>query len=95
MFKQCLLLATAISLSGCWSLMYHLDGERCVYPGTRHGWAWGTKDVTSTWPWLIDVPFSLALDTLFLPYDLTAFLPENIGGDDRACHFNDGLNVLG
>ncbi len=67
MFKQCLLLAASISLSGCWSLMYHLDGERCVYPGTRHGWAWGTKDVASTWPWLIDVPFSLALDTLFCP----------------------------
>ncbi|RMV11988.1 putative lipoprotein [Pseudomonas savastanoi] len=37
----------------------------------------------------------MALDTLFLPYDLTAFLPENFGGDDRECHFNDGLNVLG
>ncbi|KPX46149.1 putative lipoprotein [Pseudomonas syringae pv. helianthi] len=32
---------------------------------------------------------------LLLAYDLTAFLPQNLGGDDRECHLNDGLNVLG
>ncbi|KPY26248.1 putative Lipoprotein [Pseudomonas coronafaciens pv. porri] len=95
MITRCLLIFMFLSLSGCWSLAYHLDGERCIYPGTRHGWAWGTKDVASTWPWLIDVPFSLALDTLLLPYDLTAFLPDNLGGDDRRCEFSDSLNVLG
>ena len=95
MIKRFLLLVATISLSGCWSLMYHIDGERCVYGGTRQGWAWGTHSSPSTWPLLVDVPFSLVLDTVLLPYDLTSFLPENLGGDDSECAISEGLNVLG
>ncbi|OSN62908.1 hypothetical protein BV349_04656 [Pseudomonas syringae pv. actinidiae] len=95
MLKKCVLLVMSMSLGGCWSLMIHLDGERCIYPGTRQGWAWGTHNGGQSWPILIDMPFSLALDTLLLPYDLTAFLPENLGGDEHKCQFSGGVNVLG
>ena len=95
MITRSLLLALLLSLSGCWSLMYHLDGERCFYPGTRQGWAWGTHNGPSGGLFLIDVPFSFALDTVLLPYDMTAFLPENLGGDDKECKIGDRLNVLG
>lgn len=96
MIKRCLIVATLLSLSGCWSLMFHLDGERCLYPGTREGLAWGTHSGPSSWPLLIDVPFSFALDTVLLPYDLTVFLPDKMGGGDSDCGISDGtLNVLG
>ncbi len=74
-----LTLTLPLMLSGCWSTLTHLDGERCVYPGTRFGWNFATQNGPGGWVGLVDVPFSLALDTVLLPYDLTAFLPEDSG----------------
>ncbi|MFK3725034.1 YceK/YidQ family lipoprotein [Pseudomonas monteilii] len=88
-----LALAT-LSLSGCWSLMIHADGERCVYPGTRYGWNFATARGPSGWPLLVDVPFSFVLDTVLLPYDLTAFLPEDKGGDPAPCDLRGDLKVM-
>ncbi|MFJ4443509.1 YceK/YidQ family lipoprotein [Pseudomonas sp. NPDC089422] len=89
-----LTLTLPLMLSGCWSTLTHLDGERCVYPGTRFGWNFATQNGPGGWVGLIDVPFSLALDTVLLPYDLTAFLPENMGGDDRECNLEGTIKVM-
>ena len=42
----------------------------------------------------MDVPFSFALDTVLLPYDLTAFLPQGMGGDDKECDLGGSLHVM-
>ncbi|MCI0911683.1 YceK/YidQ family lipoprotein [Pseudomonas putida] len=90
-----LLLLTVLSLGGCFSTIGHMSGERCVYHGTRASWAWANHPNTlSSWPFLIDTPFSFALDTLLLPYDLTAFLPDSLGGDRSECVIKGGLNVI-
>jgi len=90
-----LLIATLLSLGGCFSALGHLSGDRCVYYGTRTSWAWANHpDTLSGWPFLIDTPFSFALDTVLLPYDLTAFLPEGMGGDHKACMISGGLHVM-
>ena len=90
-----LLLALSFLLSGCFSAIGHLDGERCVYNGTRTSWAWANYPHTmSGWPFLIDAPFSFALDTVLLPYDLTAFLPEDMGGDPEECVISETLRVM-
>lgn len=95
MLARCLLLAMLLSLSGCWSLLVHLGGDRCIYPGTRMGWGLANEPTPlARWPFLVDVPFSLALDTLLLPYDLTAFLPDGMGGDSSECNFGGSLNVI-
>ncbi len=66
-----------------------------MYHGTRASWAWANHpDTLSGWPFLIDTPFSFALDTLLLPYDLSAFLPEDMGGDHRECVMEGGLNII-
>lgn len=88
-----LVLVPALMLSGCWSTLVHLDGQRCVYPGTRFGWNFATEN-SSAWIGLIDVPFSFALDTVLLPYDLTAFLPQGMGGDDRECDLGGTIHVM-
>lgn len=87
-----LVLALALMLSGCWSLLTHLDGERCVYPGARFGWNFATRN-EGAWIGLVDVPFSFALDTVLLPYDLTAFLPEGMGGDHQECNLDGSFNL--
>lgn len=89
-----LLLTLPLLLSGCWSTLVHLDGERCVYPGTRFGWNVATQNGAGGWVGLIDVPFSFALDTVLLPYDLTAFLPENMGGDNHECNLEGSIKVM-
>ncbi|MFJ4067681.1 YceK/YidQ family lipoprotein [Pseudomonas sp. NPDC089996] len=91
---KCLVLALQLLSSGCWSTLAHLDGERCVYPGTRFGWNFATRNGAGGLVGLIDVPFSFALDTVLLPYDLTAFLPEDMGGDHRECNLDGSFNVL-
>ncbi|MEN4825573.1 YceK/YidQ family lipoprotein [Pseudomonas sp. P39-UII1] len=88
-----LVLALALMLSGCWSLLTHLDGERCVYPGTRFGWNFAIRN-EGAWIGLVDVPFSLALDTVLLPYDLSAFFPDGMGGGDRECNLDGKINVM-
>ncbi|MGE8114485.1 MULTISPECIES: YceK/YidQ family lipoprotein [Pseudomonas] len=89
-----LALSLPLMLSGCWSTLTHLDGERCVYPGTRFGWNFATRNGPSGLVGLIDVPFSFALDTVLLPYDLTAFLPEDSGGDHRECNLDGSFDVM-
>ena len=90
-----LLFATLLALGGCFSTIGHMSGERCVYHGTRASWAWANHpDTLSGWPFLIDAPFSFVLDTVLLPYDLTAFLPEDMGGDPYECTIKGGLNVI-
>lgn len=89
-----LVLTLPLLLSGCWSTLIHLDGERCVYPGTRFGWNFATQNGAGGWVGLIDVPFSIALDTVLLPYDLTAFLPEDMGGEHRECDLDGSINVM-
>ncbi|WP_313713980.1 YceK/YidQ family lipoprotein [Pseudomonas sp.] len=91
---KCLVLTLPLLLSGCWSTLIHLDGERCVYPGTRLGWSFATQNGAGGWVGLIDVPFSFALDTVLLPYDLTAFLPEDMGGEHRECDLDGSINVM-
>ncbi|WP_256573893.1 MULTISPECIES: YceK/YidQ family lipoprotein [unclassified Pseudomonas] len=91
---KCLVLTLPLLLSGCWSTLIHLDGERCVYPGTRLGWNFATQNGAGGWVGLIDVPFSFALDTVLLPYDLTAFLPEDMGGEHRECDLDGSINVM-
>ncbi|AXQ47797.1 YceK/YidQ family lipoprotein [Pseudomonas sp. PCH44] len=91
---KCLVLTLPLMVSGCWSTLTHLDGERCVYPGTRFGWNFATRNGPGGLVGLIDVPFSLALDTVLLPYDLTGFLPEDMGGDRRECDLDGSFNVL-
>jgi uncharacterized protein YceK len=91
---KCLALTVPLMLSGCWSTLIHLDGERCVYPGTRFGWNFATQNGAGGWVGLIDVPFSIALDTVLLPYDLTAFLPEDRGGDNRECDLDGSFKVM-
>lgn len=86
MRARVLLLALSLSLSGCFSTLGHLSGDRCVYHGTRMSWVWATEpSLSGGWPFLIDTPFSAVLDTVLLPYDLTAFLPEDMGGDHEPC----------
>ncbi|MFS0825843.1 YceK/YidQ family lipoprotein [Pseudomonas phoenicis] len=86
MRAKILLLAMSLSLSGCFSTLGHLSGERCVYHGTRLSWVYANHpSLSNNWPLLIDTPFSAVLDTVLLPYDLTAFLPEGMGGDREAC----------
>ncbi|MFK0309840.1 YceK/YidQ family lipoprotein [Pseudomonas sp. NPDC090233] len=88
-------LTLALMVSGCWSLVAHMDGERCVYPGTRFGWNFAMQNGgTGGWVFLIDTPFSFALDTVLLPYDLTAFLPEDMGGDHRECNVDGTIHVM-
>jgi len=65
-----------------------------VYPGTRFGFNFATQNGSSGLIGLIDVPFSLALDTVLLPYDLTAFLPEDRGGDNHTCNMNGSIKVM-
>jgi uncharacterized protein YceK len=90
-----LVLTLPLLLSGCWSTLIHLDGERCVYPGTRFGWNFATQNSSGGgWVGLVDVPFSFALDTVLLPYDLTAFLPEGMGGDDQTCKLDGSFKVM-
>lgn len=91
---KCLVLTLPLLLSGCWSTLIHLDGERCVYPGTRLGWNFATQNGAGGWVGLIDVPFSFALDTVLLPYDLTAFLPQDMGGEHRECNLDGSINVM-
>jgi uncharacterized protein YceK len=91
---QCLVITLPLMLSGCWSTLIHLDGERCVYPGTRFGWNFATQNAPSGLIGLIDVPFSLALDTVLLPYDLTAFLPKEMGGDNHECNLDGSIKVM-
>ncbi|BDM22153.1 YceK/YidQ family lipoprotein [Pseudomonas sp. LRP2-20] len=91
---KCLVLTLPLLLSGCWSTLIHLDGERCVYPGTRLGWNFATQNGADGWVGLIDVPFSFALDTVLLPYDLTAFLPQDMGGENRECNLDGSINVM-
>jgi len=86
-------LVLPLTLSGCWSTFMHLDGQRCVYPGTRFGWNFATEN-SGAWIALVDVPFSFALDTVLLPYDLTAFLPQGMGGDDKECDLGGSLHVM-
>ncbi|WP_343596349.1 YceK/YidQ family lipoprotein [Pseudomonas sp.] len=91
---KCLVLTLPLLLSGCWSTLIHLDGERCMYPGTRLGWNFATQNGAGGWVGLIDVPFSFALDTVLLPYDLTAFLPQDMGGEHRECDLDGSINVM-
>ncbi|WP_312936636.1 YceK/YidQ family lipoprotein [Pseudomonas sp.] len=94
MQARLLLVGLAVALSGCFSTMGHLSGERCVYHGTRLSWAWANDPKPlAGWPFLIDTPFSIVLDTVLLPYDLTAFLPEGMGGGRQDCVMR-GVKVM-
>ncbi len=95
MYKRGLLLCAFLSLGGCWSLLAHLIGERCIYPGTREVWAVANHPKPmASWPFLIDLPFSFALDTVLLPYDLTSFLPEDMGGDPVECSYSGSFTII-
>ncbi|WP_445673134.1 YceK/YidQ family lipoprotein [Pseudomonas inefficax] len=48
----------------------------------------------ASWPFLIDLPFSFALDTVLLPYDLTSFLPEDMGGDPVECSYSGSFTII-
>lgn len=95
MLRYALTLTLPLLLGGCFSTLVHLDGQRCLYPGTRLGWNMATDKPTAGWPLLVDVPFSFVLDTVLLPWDFTAYLPDGAGGDHaHVCNLDGGLDVM-
>jgi uncharacterized protein YceK len=71
-----------VSCSGCGTLATHSPlrhSDTDVPFGIYNGVRWDYYQIANSgeWPWAFDFPFSLAGDTLFLPYDVVVFCSLN------------------